>query len=297
MEPSAEVWYFSDMIDRTVSRLPNIDAGPAGRVSVVGTIKDKTTITARTTKSFPSYALVMVHEGRGTFESGDALAVERGDLLLLFPGVPHSYGPAPGKQWDESYIVFTGELFDALRNGDVISSDCPVIRHLDDRWQERFLGLVRLAGAAMEANATAAKVETPAPVYLCMLASFIAEAATAHPVPHVKPADAAWLDKAYTVLDGERPMSQSLADVAGRLSTSYGSFVKRFTRLAGTAPGQARNRMVMEHACTLLREGELTVGQIADHLGFADTSYFCRRFRTLVGYTPTEFRHMTGGDA
>ena len=264
MEHSDEIWYFLDMIKRTISRLPNIDAGPAGRVSVAGTIKDKSTITTRTTKSFPSFALVMVHAGRGTFRSGPAVRpgpagragsgdheganvsnssdhgpgnghageepvqVGRGDLLLLFPGVPHSYGPLPGERWDESYLVFTGELFDALRNGDVISSASPVIYHLDDHWQERFLGLVQLAGAGTDGNAApSGRVETPAPVYLCMLASFIAEAATAHPVHHVNAADSAWLDEAWEALDAERPMSQSLADVAERLGTSYGSFVKR----------------------------------------------------------------------
>jgi AraC-like DNA-binding protein len=254
----------------------------------------------------------MIHKGRGRFQSGsqDGIPLEAGDLLILFPGIPHRYGPPEGECWDESYLVFSGRLFDALWAGDVISPDRPVIHGLGEHGQERMLGLIRLAadsaggeaphrasvGHESPAESGAARVRTPAPVYLCMLASFVCEAVSAHPIHRLNSADKAWIEESYAALDAPRPMSLSLSDIAQRMGTSYGSFVKRFTRLTGSAPGQARNRMVMQHACGLLREGELSVSQIADHLGFTDASYFCRRFRLVVGYTPTEFRHMTGGD-
>lgn len=282
------------MIERSFSHLPGIEAGETGRVSIVGTILRKAGLTTRTTSSYDSYALVMLHAGRGTLTSGTHAPadVAAGDLMLLFPGVPHEYGPSPGETWDESYIVFSGELFDALLNGSVITPERPVVRNLNEHWQDRFLGLIRLASKP-DRGVT---VRTPGPVYLSLLASFICEAVSAYPVHHVNPADDRWLDEACAALDAPQPMSQSLSEVARRLGTSYGSFVKRFTRLAGTAPGQTRTRIAMQHACRLLREGELTVSQISSELGFSDASYFCRRFRTYVGYSPTEFRHITGGD-
>ena len=294
MDRRACLWYFLDMIERSFSHLPGIEAGTTGRVSIVGTIREKAVLTTRTTRTFESYALVMLHAGHGTLTSGDnaPVAVAAGELMLLFPGVPHEYGPDAGGTWDESYIVFSGDLFDALVNGGVITPDRPVVRNLDDHWQARFLGLIRLASRPERG----VLVSTPAPVYLTLLASFICEAVSTCPVHHVNPADDKWLDDACSALDAPRPMSQSLSDVARRLGTSYGSFVKRFTRLSGSAPGQTRTRIAMQHACRMLREGELSVSQISGELGFSDASYFCRRFRAYVGYSPTEFRHITGGD-
>ncbi|MFW6288778.1 MAG: helix-turn-helix domain-containing protein [Spirochaetota bacterium] len=282
------------MIERSFSRLPGIEAGATGRVSIVGTIRRKAVLTTRTTSTFDSYALVMLHSGRGTLSSGDHAPVEvtAGDLMLLFPGVPHEYGPIPNRTWDESYIVFSGALFDALESGGVITADRPVVHGLNEHWQDRFLGLIRLASKPEDG----VLVRTPAPVYLTLLASFICEAVSAYPVHHVNPSDDRWLEEAYAALDAPAPMRQSLSAVADRLGTSYGSFVKRFTRLSGSAPGQTRTRIAMQHACRMLREGELTVSQVSSELGFSDVSYFCRRFRTYVGYSPTEFRHITGGD-
>ena len=294
MDAKAALWYFLDMIERSFSHLPGIEAGATGRVSIVGTIRGKTGLTTRTTSNYDSYALVMLHAGSGTLASGNKAPAEvaAGDLMLLFPGVPHEYGPHAGETWDESYIVFSGELFDALVSGGVITPERPILRNLNEHWQERSLGLIRLASKPDRG----VLVSTPAPVYLTLLASFICEAVSTSPVHHVNPADDRWLEEAYTALDAPRPMDQSLSDVARRLGTSYGSFVKRFTRLSGSAPGQTRTRIAMQHACRMLREGELTVSQISNELGFADASYFCRRFRSYVGYSPTEFRHITGGD-
>lgn len=294
MDRRAALWYFLDMIARSFSYLPGIEASATGRVSIVGTIRKKAVLTTRTTSTFDSYALVMLHAGRGTLSSGDHAPAEvaAGDLMLLFPGVSHEYGPDAGYTWDESYIVFSGELFDALVSGGVITPDHPVLRNLNEHWQDRFLGLIRLASKPEDG----VLVSTPAPVYLTLLASFICEAVSSYLVHHINPADDRWLEDACAALDAPAPMSQSLADVARRLGTSYGSFVKRFTRLSGSAPGQTRTRIAMQHACRLLREGELTVSQISSELGFSDASYFCRRFRTYVGYSPTEFRHITGGD-
>ena len=212
--------------------------------------------------------------------------VGAGDLLLLFPGEPHRYGPVDDGDWDESYLVFSGLLFDALRDGTVIDPDRPVIRGLGARWQERVLGLVRLAGEP---------ITTPAPVFLSMIVTLICEVASSYPTRRLSAADSAWLDAAYHALDSARPMSRSLGAAARAMETSYGSFVKRFTRLAGIAPGQARAKIAMVNACRMLRDSGLSVSQIADDLGFSDASYFCRRFRAVVGHSPTEFRRMSGG--
>jgi len=45
----------------------------------------------------------------------------------------------------------------------------------------------------------------------------------------------------------------------------------------------------------LLRSSELTVTEIAFDAGFSDSNYFARKFRQVVGTTPSAYRRMRAG--
>jgi len=63
--------------------------------------------------------------------------------------------------------------------------------------------------------------------------------------------------------------------------------------LLGIPAGEViRNRVVLE-AKRLLINQDMTVQEIANHLNFADNSYFTKFFKKLVGATPEEFRKKT----
>lgn len=46
----------------------------------------------------------------------------------------------------------------------------------------------------------------------------------------------------------------------------------------------------MEHACKLLRETKLSVGEIAEQSGYGDYFYFAKLFKKHTGYTPSDYR-------
>mgnify|MGYP001608602554 CR=1 FL=1 len=57
-----------------------------------------------------------------------------------------------------------------------------------------------------------------------------------------------------------------------------------------------RNRIILE-AKRLLINNDMTVLEIANHLNFADNSYFTKFFKKLEGITPEEFRKRTNYNA
>ncbi len=80
---------------------------------------------------------------------------------------------------------------------------------------------------------------------------------------------------------------ETLAAVCG-ISTSY---LKRlFAEQFGMAPRQYVIRMRLNYAADLLREGSLSVGQVAELSGFREIYYFSRSFKAHFGLTPTQFR-------
>ncbi|GAB2972866.1 helix-turn-helix transcriptional regulator [Mucilaginibacter puniceus] len=57
-----------------------------------------------------------------------------------------------------------------------------------------------------------------------------------------------------------------------------------------------RNRIILE-AKRLLINNDITVSEIANHLNFADNSYFTKFFKKLEGVTPEEFRKKSNNHA
>src|SRR5512140_1903956 len=62
------------------------------------------------------YQVIYISAGQGWFESASSprVRIEAGMVILLFPGVWHSYAPATATGWDEHWIGFNGDLVKRL---------------------------------------------------------------------------------------------------------------------------------------------------------------------------------------
>ena len=96
------------------------------------------------------YSLVYVYRGAGTYYGiDDERPIKAGDVICLFPGVPHAYAPAPDERWDEINVDFAGPAFDAWVGVGLLDPAEP-IRHLEPItfWRTRledFVGAVARA--------------------------------------------------------------------------------------------------------------------------------------------------------
>lgn len=63
-----------------------------------------------------------------------------------------------------------------------------------------------------------------------------------------------------------------------------------FKKHYGASPVQYRNRLRLERARELLREGGYTVFEAAYAVGFENLGYFCRYYKRVMGETPSESR-------
>lgn len=71
---------------------------------------------------------------------------------------------------------------------------------------------------------------------------------------------------------------------------SPSQFMKVFRKVAGMTLVAYLTRVRLGHAFRLLRETQLTIAEIATHTGFADQSYFDRRFKQAFNKSPRQFR-------
>lgn len=86
--------------------------------------------------------------------------------------------------------------------------------------------------------------------------------------------------------------SASLRELADNVHLSVAHFSHLFRLSTGTPPHKFFLRLRIERAMALLSDSEVSLGELADQLGFCDQSQFTNVFRNHVGVTPARYRRQ-----
>ena len=87
-----------------------------------------------------------------------------------------------------------------------------------------------------------------------------------------------------------RPMQ--ITDIAEKFQLSARSLNRRFKLATNTTPVQYLQDIRINHARELLKQSNLVVAEVADAVGYQDTSYFSSLFKKLNDVTPNEYRRL-----
>lgn len=82
----------------------------------------------------------------------------------------------------------------------------------------------------------------------------------------------------------------TLEEMAAYLNVSKGFLCRRFSRVLHMTPFEYLIRIRIEKGCEMLKNTDLSVGEIATRCGFNSFAYFSKLFREKVGITPREYR-------
>ncbi|MFF5263950.1 AraC family transcriptional regulator [Actinomadura viridis] len=104
------------------------------------------------------------------------------------------------------------------------------------------------------------------------------------PVPH--PAVAATIAR----LEAAPAHPWRLDDLARAVNLDPDYLGRLFVQCAGLTPMGFLARLRAERAATLLARSALPVARVGAAVGWDDPTYFARRFKSLVGLTPSEYR-------
>lgn len=104
--------------------------------------------------------------------------------------------------------------------------------------------------------------------------------------PAVHPAVAATIAR----LEAAPAEPWRLADLARAVNLDPAYLGRLFAQCTGSTPMGFLARLRAERAAALLVNSALPAARVGAAVGWDDPTYFARRFRTLVGLTPTEYR-------
>jgi AraC-like DNA-binding protein len=253
-----------------------------GRLALAGTVQRSLGVSANPMRVLGAYAVVYLLEGQGEFSDarGFRRRVETGDLMWIFPDIPHAYGPAAGERWEEVYLVFDGPIFELWRKRRLLDPDEPIWWLRDTLfWYERIAAVARPTPGTDGAF-----------LQVVQLQALLAEMRVA-----AQAGEDHWLKRACRLLDREEvPDLPAIARAAGM---SYDTFRRRFSQQIGSAPAAYRQARRIERACALLMRPGTTNKEIAEQLGFSDEFHFAKMFKKRMGFSPFAFRRKTLGFA
>jgi len=230
------------------------------------------------------YTIVYVLEGEAYYRdvNGFTSSLTPGSLMIVFPDFPHNYNAVPGGHWKPMWFTFDQSVFAPWKECGLLDPSRPIHRvEPFDYWFKRF----KVIYDAYNSH----RCDFPM-LMVIRFQEILLEALYAEEISAFSEHDLAWADQVRAILDQETDSLESLPDIAQKMGLPYETFRKRFTHIVGVSPIQYRNRALIERACRLMRETHLNNKEIAYRLGFYDEFHFSRRFKQILGFSPTEFR-------
>lgn len=235
---------------------------------------------------FDGAALVLITRGEGIYKDGKGrkTAVKRGDVILVFPGVAHWYGPQKSQIWDEIYVAFDGPLFAPWFTSGLLDPEHP-IRHLGEQIDAKSSWLLLWIEQFAELKSPTRQIQA-----MTSLVQFLSEVALGE--GNVQKVNDDWLARAKGLLSYDLKGEIDLDRVSKDLGTSYEAFRKRFQAHAEKSPMRYRNERKIEAAKQMIRYSpQVSNREVAEALGFSDEFHFSKRFRQIAEMTPNEFRN------
>ena len=106
--------------------------------------------------------------------------------------------------------------------------------------------------------------------------------------------DSKKLKKALNYIHTNYANKITLDEISNMVGYSKGNFCKAFKDATGLSFHTYLNNYRITNACYLLTNTEMSIGIIAEAVGFPEFKTFCRVFRTVVGITQGEYRKANG---
>ena len=97
------------------------------------------------------------------------------------------------------------------------------------------------------------------------------------------------VDRAMQMISANLHRKLSLEELAEQVHISVPYLYKLFQVHLGTSPGKYIAKIRIEECKILLREGQMSMSQIAARMGFSSQQQFSRQFSAICGISPTQY--------
>ena len=234
--------------------------------------------------------LILCVQGRGwvKFDRRE-YSIAPGQLLVIRPNQPHSYGADSDQPWTIYWCHAAGSVAEKFGEGLIGENASPVLgigdyprlitlftEMLDELEHGCGLSHLLLSSSALSYLLALvwklSRVQGENGIDSTVRVRHVAEQLRQHP---------------------ERPVSVGALAANANLSASH--FCNIFKRITGFAPVEFLLHVRIQRACELLDTTDQPIKRIASEIGFSDPLYFSRVFTKVHGMSPSAYRSVLKG--
>ncbi len=233
-------------------------------------------------RTLSEYQLIYITRGRGSFEVNDRqYAVYPGTVMVVLPGVRHSYRPDFETGWTEYWVGFRGPYADILREERFLSASKPVY---EVGLQNSLLSIFYQIFELVVKQEPLYQLKTCAHV-LSLIAEILSFERKRVQYNHSEQL----VEKAKILMAERIGSAIDLGEIAKRLGVSTSHLNDVFRAYTGQTPYQYYIGIKIRKAKELLARDGRSVKEVGYELGFEDQYYFSRLFKKKTGVPPSRW--------
>lgn len=245
-------------------------------------------------ETYPFWALIYTRRGHLTFHIGDQyISVRAGELIFYPSNVPHSIAGFEERSWEVSFATFKaeGQGLEAL-SGRVIIPNERIRERIDSLFQFGGKLFYNLPATDDTVGMFCRGDERQLAYLRAELESMLSEIAlTSGAREERKKSDPVFL-RAVEYMKAHMGEPIPLSLLANEMGVSVSALKKSFGKESGGGVNRYYINMRLSAGAKMLRESDMTVGEIAERLGFATQFYFSEQFKARYGLPPTVYRRQ-----
>ena len=219
----------------------------------------------------------------------ECFTLEKGDLLIIPPNVVHVVKPETECEYERFYMLLPVDLFDGFSFdpiGKLVAGKKGKV-YLSSEVKEKTLSVLYRLSDAVAAGGDQFLLYSLVLDFLRDISDKKETEADDRQAP------AYFLQKnlrnILKYIAASEDLTLTVADLAEKFSLSKTYLSAYFKRYVGISPVEYLSVMRIARAKRRLEEGG-TITEVCYECGFADVSYFIKRFKSAVGMTPNKYR-------
>ncbi len=227
------------------------------------------------------YLFHYVTEGRGTLQTPEgSYSIESGCLFLIRPSEVVSYAADRQEPWEYYWVGFNGTEAHRLINLTPFTLEKRVLYLKDEGLRSLLVQIYDFRGSS---SANEVKMLGALYQFLGVLIE------KSEPVKNRRTPTNQYVKQAIKFISRNFSSDISIEDVANAVRISPSHLYRIFSSELGIPPAQFLIRYRINEACSILKNSDLSISEVAVSTGFSDPLYFSRAFKKVKGLSPRAY--------
>lgn len=227
------------------------------------------------------YLLHYVKEGCGFLKTAnEEFKVESGSIFLIKPAEVVYYVSDKDEPWEYYWVGFNGTEAHRLINLTPFSSGNRVIKIANENLSTLLMEIYNRRG-----NSSASEAKMLG--FLYQFLGILMENSDKSSQKEIR--TKSYLKQAIKYISYNFSNELSISDIAKAINISPSHLYRVFSTELDMSPINFLMKYRINESCSLLKYGNLSIGEVANSVGFTDPFYFSRVFKKIKGLSPREY--------